>query len=68
MIYLFKEIQLMYPNFCKTSLILFTDNYIELEDKTNILFSSIMEETGGLGVDIIIDNGGKHSFIVALFL
>ena len=32
---------------------------IELEEKTSMLLSSVMEETGALGVDIVIDNGGQ---------
>ncbi|KAL4232906.1 oxidoreductase [Mactra antiquata] len=30
---------------------------VEIGQRSNILVSSIMEETGGLGVDVIIDNG-----------
>ena len=32
---------------------------IELSKKNNILVSSVMEETGGVGVDCVLDNGGK---------
>lgn len=32
---------------------------IELNQRSNILVSSVMEETGGLGVDVVIDNGVK---------
>ena len=39
--------------------ILFLAQVIELTYRNNMLSSSIMEETGGLGVDYIIDNGGK---------
>ena len=34
------------------------DNVIVTDVTT--LVSHVMEETGGLGVDIIIDNGGKY--------
>ncbi|KAL3883378.1 hypothetical protein ACJMK2_029650 [Sinanodonta woodiana] len=30
---------------------------IELNQRNNILISSLMEETGGVGVDVIVDNG-----------
>ena len=31
---------------------------IEMTQRSTILASSVMEETGGVGVDCIIDNGG----------
>ena len=34
------------------------DHIVELGSKNNILYGSVMEETGGLGVDIIVDCGG----------
>ncbi|XP_071135931.1 quinone oxidoreductase-like protein 1 [Mytilus edulis] len=30
---------------------------IDIEKRSNILVSSVMEETGGVGVDVVIDNG-----------
>ena len=32
---------------------------IELGSKSNMLVSGVMEETGGIGVDCIIDHGGS---------
>ena len=34
---------------------------IELNSKNNRLRNTIMEETGGIGVDILVDNGGKFA-------
>ena len=36
---------------------LYTD--VVIEGYVNSMLPTIMEETGGLGVDIVIDNGGK---------
>lgn len=37
------------------------DHILELGTKNNILVSEVMEETGSLGADIIIDSGGTHT-------
>lgn len=37
----------------------FTAHIIEVGQNSNILVSSVMEETGGLGVDVVTDNGGS---------
>ena len=37
---------------------LFTAQIIDIGSRSNILVSSVMEETGGIGVDVVIDNGG----------
>ena len=39
--------------------ILLSGQIVELSQRSNILVSSVMEETGGLGVDVVIDNGGR---------
>lgn len=39
--------------------LLIAAHIIEMGDKSNLLLSSVMEETGGLGVDVIIDHGGE---------
>ena len=39
-------------------IILLPGQIVELSQRSNILVSSVMEETGGLGVDVVIDNGG----------
>ena len=41
-----------FPNFMSVA------STIELNSKNNALHSTIMEETGGIGVDILVDNGG----------
>ncbi|XP_062619094.1 quinone oxidoreductase-like protein 1 [Saccostrea cucullata] len=33
---------------------------IDLDQRSNILVSSVMEETGGVGVDVVIDNGVRQ--------
>ena len=37
---------------------------IDLSTKNSILLSAVMEETGGIGVDIVLDNGGKTDRLV----
>ena len=40
-------------------MISFTEQIIDLGSKNSSLVSVVMEETGSLGVDVIIDDGGK---------
>ena len=42
------------------------DHILDMGSKTNILLSGVMEETGGLGADIIIDTGGTVVHVIVL--
>lgn len=37
---------------------------IPVYNSTSDLLPVVLEETGGLGVDIVIDSGGKHIFLI----
>lgn len=37
---------------------------IPVYDGSSDLLSVVMEETGGLGVDIVVDSGGKFFFLI----
>ena len=40
---------------------------IEMGKTSAILVSSVMEETGGLGVDVVVDNGGMDRISIVVF-
>jgi len=53
-----------------TLLLLLAEHIIEIDSKSAMtsLHSSIMEETGRLGVNIFIDNGGIHTTALGFYL
>ena len=42
----------------KQGYIFYKGHVIDIGQRGSMLVSSVMEETGGLGVDVVIDNGG----------
>ena len=46
---------------CYPNIIYYQGHVIDIGQRGSMLVSSVMEETGGLGVDVVIDNGGKNS-------
>lgn len=46
----------------KISVCVYAAKVIPVYNDSSDLLSVVLEETGGLGVDIVIDSGGKHLF------
>ena len=42
----------------KQGYIFYKGHVIDIGQRGSMLVSSVMKETGGLGVDVVIDNGG----------
>ena len=48
---------------CTSAVFFISAQVIDIGQRSNILVSSVMEETGGIGVDVVVDNGGKLPYL-----